>query len=122
MRIHAFYFLFFLLSWGESKAQPNILKPDQNPKFMESVQYYRVSIATLPNTEGVTLQQTYKAYDWYEARLKRRQQRHQRQLHQYPDHRLFYYHRFPYHYYWETPFPRRSPRHSYFWNTLPYHY
>jgi hypothetical protein len=122
MRTYAVCFIFLpLLSWRTSGAQQNILKPDQNPRYTESAQYYRLSAQTLPNTEGVTLQQTYKAFDWYEARQERRLQRHQRRLDQYSHHSLIYYNKFPGRYYRGTPFPRGFPRHRFFKDTFPYH-
>lgn len=48
---------------------------NQNPRYKESQDKYSKMIDSLVKWHGVTLQQTYKAYDWYEARQARRQQR-----------------------------------------------
>ena len=75
MKISAVYILFFLpFALTQANAQQNGLAPDQNPRYKESQERYIKQTDSLSNTEGITLQQTYKAYDWYEARLERRQQ------------------------------------------------
>ncbi|KAA8483622.1 hypothetical protein BDE36_3202 [Arcticibacter tournemirensis] len=66
------------------KAQQANLTSDQNPRYKESQQQYMKNADSLTKNQGTTVQQTYKAYDWYEARLERRQQhrewRHQENL------------------------------------------
>lgn len=122
MRSHAVCSLFFLLLSGlESNGQQIILKPDQNPRYGESNLYYRDSPESLPTTEDVTLQQKYKAYDWYGARLERRQQRQRRHMQKYSHHRLIYYHRFFHHLNRDAPFEWRFSRHRFFRNSLPCH-
>ena len=63
-------------------AQDSDLLPDQNPRFAESVNKYSKIADSLTQTQGTTVQQTYKAYDWYEAREERRKLRRERN-HQY---------------------------------------
>ncbi len=76
MKTSALYILlFFLSALTKVNAQQNELVPDQNPRYKESQQRYIKAADSLTNTQGITVQQTYKAYDWYEARLERRQQR-----------------------------------------------
>lgn len=81
--------LFGSLYSGIVKAQQAGLLPDQNPRYMESqVKYARVA-DTLNSLHGTTVQNTYKAYDWYEARQERRLQnrewRHQERMNGYYD-------------------------------------
>jgi hypothetical protein len=63
------------------------LAPDQNPRYLESEYKYVRNADTLNSLHGTTIQNTYKAYDWYEAKLERRQQnrewRHQERLNGY---------------------------------------
>ena len=56
-------------------AQTNEPIADQNPRYKESLQRYSKLADSLTQNLGTTVQQTYKAYDWYEAKLERRQQR-----------------------------------------------
>lgn len=58
-----------------AKAQQSTaLAADQNPRHRESEHKYARRADTLNNLHGTTIQNTYKAYDWYEARQERRQQ------------------------------------------------
>lgn len=66
----------FLIAFATvAKAQDAGLAPDQNPRYKESQQRYMNTADSLTTTLSTTVQQTYKAYDWYEARMERRQQR-----------------------------------------------
>ncbi len=56
-------------------AQDAITVPDQNPNFKVSLAKYQASQEGLMATMNTTVQDTYKAYDWYEAKMERRQQR-----------------------------------------------
>jgi hypothetical protein len=58
-------------------AQQAALAPDQNPRYHESANKYRLIADSLTRTQGTTVQNTYKAYDWYTAREERRQQNRQ---------------------------------------------
>lgn len=51
------------------------LVADQNPRYKESLQKYAPMADSLTRSLGTTTQNTYKAYDFYEARLARRAQR-----------------------------------------------
>jgi hypothetical protein len=78
-----------LLSGTVKAQQTASLVADQNPRYMESqAKYIRVA-DTLNSLHGTTIQNTYKAYDWYEARLKRRRQnrewRHEERMNGYYD-------------------------------------
>lgn len=57
-----------------AKAQQIALVQDQNPRYRESERKYARVADTLNSQHGTTIQNTYKAYDWYEARQERRQQ------------------------------------------------
>lgn len=48
---------------------------DQNPRFQESLQYYSGVSDSLVQNQSVTVQDTYQAYDFYQAKLERRAQR-----------------------------------------------
>lgn len=51
------------------------LAPDQNPRYAESRDRYIKAQDQLLLTMNTTIQQTYKAYDFYEAKMERKQQR-----------------------------------------------
>lgn len=53
------------------------LLPDQNPRYQESMHLYLISEDSLTAQEGTTRQQTYKAYQFMEAKAERREQRRQ---------------------------------------------
>lgn len=61
-----------------SYAQKNQPVKDQNPRYQESRAKYIELADSLNRTQGTTVQQTYKAYDWYEAREERRKLRRER--------------------------------------------
>ncbi len=56
-------------------ANAQDLAPDQNPNYKMSLDKYTASYATLQSSNNVTLQNTYKAYDWSTARLERKAER-----------------------------------------------
>lgn len=80
---------FSSLYGGIVKAQQIALAQDQNPRYVESQAKYIKAADTLNSLHGTTVQDTYKAYDWYEAKLERRRQnrewRHQERLNGYYD-------------------------------------
>lgn len=57
------------------KAQEQTLSADQNPRYRESMEHYMSIADSLTANQGATVQDTYKAYDFYQARLERRAQR-----------------------------------------------
>ena len=59
---------------SNAMAQQAALLPDQNPRYQESARKYALVADSLTRQEGTTVQNTYKAYDWYTAREERRQQ------------------------------------------------
>jgi hypothetical protein len=59
-------------------AQKNELVKDQNPRYQESRAKYLELADSLTRDQGTTVQQTYKAYDWYEAREEKRKLRRER--------------------------------------------
>ncbi|MFN4006622.1 MAG: hypothetical protein ACK4HE_03825 [Chitinophagaceae bacterium] len=67
----------------QAKAQ-NGLVSDQNPNYMVSQAKYTKMADSLTANMGTTVHNTYKAFDWYEAReerhTERRNQRYQRRL------------------------------------------
>lgn len=60
---------------ANSFAQQASLVQDQNPRYESSRAKYMNASDSLTSTQGTTVQQTYKAYDWYEAREERRKLR-----------------------------------------------
>jgi hypothetical protein len=66
--------LFGSLYSGIVNAQQISLAADQNPRYQESQRKYIRIADTLNSLHGTTIQNTYKAYDWYEAKLERRRQ------------------------------------------------
>ncbi len=63
----------FLLSVCFVQAQETV--PDQNPNHKTAQAKYVAAQDKLQETMNTTVQNTYKAYDWYEAKQERRQQR-----------------------------------------------
>ncbi len=59
-------------------AQKAELQKDQNPRFQESRAKYLALADSLTRDQGTTVQDTYHAYDWYEAREERRALRRER--------------------------------------------
>jgi len=67
--------LFVLLATAAFGQDTNTLAPDQNPNYMISQQKYMNLKDSLLAWENTTIQNTYKAYDWREAREERRAER-----------------------------------------------
>ncbi len=62
-----------------SNAQETSLAADQNPRYAESLaKYAQGETDSLTATQGTTVQDIYKAYDWYEAKIERRRLRRER--------------------------------------------
>lgn len=57
------------------QAQSQDLVNDQNPNFSTSLNKYILVEDSLQSYMNTTVQQTYKAFDWYEAKQERRQNR-----------------------------------------------
>jgi hypothetical protein len=57
-----------------SKAQEQ-LAPDQNPNYKVSMAKYQTGQEKILEGMGTTSQNTYKAYDWFEAKQQRKQDR-----------------------------------------------
>ena len=51
------------------------LVPDQNPNYRISAEKYAEKSEELTANQGETIQETYKAYDWREAKEEAKQQR-----------------------------------------------
>lgn len=58
-------------------ASAQTLLPDQNPRYQESLQHYLLKEDSLTVNEGTTVQQTYKAYQYFEAKRERKDERRQ---------------------------------------------
>ncbi|MBX9734133.1 MAG: hypothetical protein K2X37_08715 [Chitinophagaceae bacterium] len=59
-------------SFGQSTSS---LLPDQNPNYLASQEKYTKIKDSLLFYSNTTIQDTYKAYDWYQARIERRNNR-----------------------------------------------
>jgi len=101
--------LCLVLSGSSGLQAQERFAPDQNPRYKEGLNRYIKLTDSLTKNQGTTLQQTYKAYDWYEAKLERRQQRRYWRQHScfYPHNSWygpgFYYPNYFYRpYYWNT--------------------
>lgn len=85
----------FAFSAKLSAQQTSSLLADQNPRHQEALAKYIAVSDSLTQTQGTTVQATYKAYDWYEAREERRKQRRERNyqydLYSYPYYQNSYY-------------------------------
>ena len=101
--------LFFNTSWSQE------LQPDQNPQYAISRSKYMNLSDSINQWHSTTSHQTYKAYDWYEAREERRADRRMfnRQLrlerarygnYYQPYYRRGYYNRGYYNHYYRNPF------------------
>lgn len=66
--------LFLLCLSSAALAQEN-LSPDQNPNYAVSLGKYMAMADSINQWHGTTVQQTYKAYDWYEQKQERRRER-----------------------------------------------
>jgi hypothetical protein len=69
----ALFTTFCLVAFLNSYAQEPIA--DQNPNYQNSLRKYSAVEDSLQITMNTTVQQTYKAFDWYEAKQERRQTR-----------------------------------------------
>jgi hypothetical protein len=49
--------------------------PNQNPNYKQSMDYYMKHKDELAKSMNTTPQETYKAFDWYQSKLDRRQAR-----------------------------------------------
>lgn len=54
------------------------LAPNQNPNYMRSAEKYAAQSETLTASQSTTVQDTYKAYDWREAKAEEKQEREDR--------------------------------------------
>ncbi len=69
--------LFFLAGTAYLHAQQATV-PDQNPEYMQSQRKYMGIKDSVLATSNTTVQNTYKAYDFYQNRLERRALRRER--------------------------------------------
>lgn len=68
--------LFFAgVTWVNAQT---VTLPDQNPNYLQSQNKYMGVKDSLLVYSNTTIDQSYKAYDFYQARLERRQQRRDR--------------------------------------------
>jgi len=61
-----------LLFFNFANAQEN---PDQNPNYKQSMDFYMKQQNGLQQNMNTTVQNTYNAYDWYQNKLDKRQER-----------------------------------------------
>lgn len=77
MKKFSFVLLLVVLVSSSAYAQ-NDFDRDQNPNAFKSAERYLAKSDSLLQYQGATFQQTYKAYDWYEAKQERRALRRER--------------------------------------------
>ncbi len=112
---HLFYIAILLILPAMANCQQIAFAVDQNPHYKESQDKYLKIADSLTKSHSTTIQQTYKAYDWYEAKLERKRQDrewlHQERMNRkyitnyYPDYN-------PYNNYYSNPWRREYHR---FW-------
>ncbi|HJV19944.1 MAG TPA: hypothetical protein VJ552_08730 [Sediminibacterium sp.] len=64
-----------LLTSAGAEAQTGVLLPDQNPNYLQSQEKYTKLKDSLLIYSNSTSQQTYQAFDWYQDKLNRRNDR-----------------------------------------------
>lgn len=74
MKIHLLLSLAVLGLQLSSSAQSG-LAPDQNPNYQQSQSRYMALSDSVNQWHSTTFQETYKAYDWYEAKQERKAER-----------------------------------------------
>jgi len=67
-----FSFFLLLMAFASFAQTQTSLEPDQNPNYLQSQNRYMMMKDSLIASENTTPQQTYKAYDWYQAKLDNR--------------------------------------------------
>lgn len=70
MLLFAFGFVFSAMAFAQET-----LAPDQNPNYTVAAAKYAGSSAQLQTTNNTTIQNTYKAFDWYENKQEKKQER-----------------------------------------------
>ena len=60
---------------GGCSASAQQLAPDQNPNYKVSLEKYQALNTSLQTTMNTTVQQTFKAFDWYTAKQDRKVER-----------------------------------------------
>ena len=75
MKLFTFLLFSFIIFSSHSFAQNEIASADQNPRYLVSKAKYEMLADSINRFHSTTLQNTYEAYDWYEARQKRRSDR-----------------------------------------------
>ncbi|HSN61458.1 MAG TPA: hypothetical protein VLR49_11015 [Ferruginibacter sp.] len=68
-------FSIFFSSLQSTFAQSGVILPDQNPQYSISKEKYMGLADSINKFHSTTLQNTYEAYDWYDAKQKRRSDR-----------------------------------------------
>ena len=70
--------LFVALVFNSQGMKAQELVEDQNPNYRASMQKYMSQKDSLTSTMSTTVQDTYKAYDWYEAKQEQKALRKER--------------------------------------------
>lgn len=68
-------FIFAICIYNLSLYAQSNNDENQNPRFKEAKNKYIKNIDALTKNQGTTIQQTYKAFDWYEDKMKKKAQR-----------------------------------------------
>lgn len=72
---NAGYILGGLLMLSSIVSNGQELAPDQNPNYMNSAEKYAAQADELTVSQSTTVQDTYKAYDWREAKAEKKEAR-----------------------------------------------
>lgn len=71
------FFLLFVFTAFIGRTQSTGLLPDQNPNYKISQDKYTRFRDSLLTNSNITIQDTYKAYDWYAEKIENRNNRRQ---------------------------------------------
>lgn len=74
MNMKNLYFAIFVFCIYSNVSAQNILA-DQNPQYQISQAHYAAISDSMNALQSLTLQNTYKAYDWFEARQEKKNSR-----------------------------------------------
>ena len=67
--------LALIIFTGGYAASAQELEPDQNPNYKVSMEKYPASQISMQTAMNTTVQETYKAYDWRNAKAERKAER-----------------------------------------------
>lgn len=75
MKLFTPFLLVFMLGFSVATLAQSDLLADQNPQYLVSQAKYQLLADSLNAFHSTTLQNTYEAYDWYDAKQQRKSDR-----------------------------------------------